>query len=599
MKYILLTLLSCQFLHAQVAIDGIFTDWSNSNFSIADLNDNTNLDITKVWVSNNDRSILFRIDTDKEYDLQDEQNISIFIDADNNPNTGFAVNGIGAEITYYFGNKTAYINYASGTITTNHHGIELIAIPTVTSDKFEIAIKRDITTNLGTMSMGDRVTISVSNGSNGDKVPNTLFGFEYTFSQNETFTSPYTISKPAGTKRYLTYNVLRDGFDKPSQKQHLEAVIKSLNPDVIALQEVYDIPVAQIRNFLNSALPNPSGRSWDAGKEGPDVMIFTRGLVEASDNIDGNGVFLIYDENGLNPTIVYNVHLPCCDNDVSRQNEIDKIMSVVRDKEMSSLVNFTYPEDTPIIITGDFNMVGKSQNYKTLIEGDIFNESSFGADFKPDWDGTNLEDANPYVTGYPSNYTWRSDNGGFIPGKLDFILYSGAVMTKKNGFVLDTEYIGDDDLNNLGLTRLSTGLASDHLPVVVDFLRGAEDLDMDGFTSEEDCDDMNASINPDAIEIPNNGIDEDCDGMDLITSNIDIALSSIKISPNPTSGLITIDGLDQSKNYTYTIYNLSSQIVTQGGLVHKSIDLSNLGAGMYILSLNNGIEKVTNRIVKI
>jgi len=45
------------------------------------------------------------------------------------------------------------------------------------------------------------------------------------------------------------------------------------------------------------------------------------------------------------------------------------------------------------------------------------------------------------------------------------------------------------------------------------------DLDNDGFFSIEDCDEADAGINPDAEEIPNNEVDEDCDGVALIIDN--------------------------------------------------------------------------------
>ncbi len=43
-----------------------------------------------------------------------------------------------------------------------------------------------------------------------------------------------------------------------------------------------------------------------------------------------------------------------------------------------------------------------------------------------------------------------------------------------------------------------------------------EDLDGDGFTANEDCDDLDPEVNSEASEIPNNDVDEDCDGIALI-----------------------------------------------------------------------------------
>ena len=60
------------------------------------------------------------------------------------------------------------------------------------------------------------------------------------------------------------------------------------------------------------------------------------------------------------------------------------------------------------------------------------------------------------------------------------------------------------------------------------------DGDGDGFTSANDCDDLAATVHPGAAEIPNDGIDQDCSGADLVAAYTVTVRSRPATVPEPS-----------------------------------------------------------------
>ena len=87
------------------------------------------------------------------------------------------------------------------------------------------------------------------------------------------------------------------------------------------------------------------------------------------------------------------------------------------------------------------------------------------------------------------------------------------------------------------------------------------------------------------------------------TTNVNDDISSndyLKVYPNPTSGIITIEGLPENENIEIAIYNMNSRLVK----VHTSyssltiMDISDVVSGVYLLVINNQFDKAFKIIKK-
>ncbi|MFK7757698.1 MAG: MopE-related protein [Flavobacteriales bacterium] len=206
-----------------------------------------------------------------------------------------------------------------------------------------------------------------------------------------------------------------------------------------------------------------------------------------------------------------------------------------------------------------------------------------------DGDGYGNNNASVISCFQPDNYVTNGDdcndvNGNINPGASE--VCNGA----------------DDDCS---------GTIDDNLTVQIYY----EDDDNDGFGNADvsvedcqqpngfvlnnlDCDDSDNNINPDGTEILDDGIDQDCNGEDLVTGISEESFDALEFFPNPASSSLIIKNapigsvlkLIDARGRTI------KELIIQG-VSETQVDVSRIDRGTYIMHLMNKDSVKTNRII--
>jgi endonuclease/exonuclease/phosphatase family metal-dependent hydrolase len=269
-------------------------------------------------------------------------------------------------------------------------------------------------------------------------------------------------------------------------------VIQAVDADVWNLQEIDD-GVHTLQQLFNTQVPLEGGASWHVHQGGDNAIVSKYPLsmqrVNTNPTKDGTGIALVDlpDDQFSGDLYVMNNHFTCCNvseppgpldgREVARQREADALANWMRDaRTPGEFVDL--PPGTAMMVVGDLNIINEPNVLDplgTIITGDVYDETRFGLDSLPDWDGTFLADAHPFhnSTGV-EDYTWRDDRQPYDPGRLDYILYTDSVLEATHQFALNTVAMTAEEraatgLQEFDITLDSDGLTYDHLPLVVDF----------------------------------------------------------------------------------------------------------------------------------
>jgi len=456
-----------------IQIDGAYADWLPTAVVATDASGDagpSGIDFTTLWMANDETRLFLRVDTTVEVQSDEGQSITIAIDGDRDPGTGFPVGPIGAEVVWHLGARAGTEHFGSSS-SIAHTDLGLLPAPTVSDTQLELALDRSATPG-GMLFPGDSFDLVIfdDEGAGDDIQPVT-----YTFADASFPVAPITVGRDdPGHLRIAGYNIENDRlFDGGATGAAFDRLFDAIDPDVWVLCEVWDHGASEAADRVEELLPSSGDESWHAVKRDAGNVIVSRlPIIDSWEVLPGARITAALLDTGTEPDLlVVANHFSCCTADENRQEQADALIAFLRDAR-SPGGEITLPTDTPIVATGDFNLVGLRRQLETLLTGDIADNGAFGPDAPPDWDGSSFDVALGRHPDARLVHTWRNDFSSFYPGRLDWLFFTGSVMTLHESVTVETRSMSTAALAAAGLLAGDTGTASDHAPLVADVTLG-------------------------------------------------------------------------------------------------------------------------------
>ena len=165
---------------------------------------------------------------------------------------------------------------------------------------------------------------------------------------------------------------------------------------------------------------------------------------------------------------------------------------------------------------------------------------------------------------------------------------------------VDSSIIKRDILNNLGTffiqnTRRSRIPKSDLIKIVEE-VNGIDSVSINIVSKNNE---ISKIANPNAADILDNGIDENCDGVDGYLGIQVISDMNVMVSPNPNAGSFTIEFNQLVTNAEINLTDLNGKVVRLYQLSGDSIQISDskLEKGVYMLNVSIQGNRLIERII--